>query len=157
MRFLTTYSASRAGKTFCWDKLRCQFFQGGFSTTKKNLYQNRFSKKYLEVPFGGSRSQEVFARVRPQEPVLGPIAQACRCVWSCMCTSFFFFLQKAIRCAVGTQHTRHVCCLRLVYSVVLLCKENDNLVKLFLLGCVFKISMVWILRFYFFEKNVVAL
>ena len=107
MRFLTTYSASRAGKTFCWDKLRCQFFQGGLSTTKKKLYQNRFSKKYREVPFGGSRSQEVFARVRPQEPVLGQIARACRCVWSCMCTSFFFFAKSfQVRCRNATYASR---------------------------------------------------
>ena len=45
----------------------------------------------------------------------------------------FFFFQKAFRCAVGARHTRHVCCLRFVYLVVLLCKENNNLVKLFFL------------------------
>ena len=137
-------------KTFYWEDLRCQDLDSGFKMYKKYFVEKRNSKTCWEPPFGGSGSQEVLARVGPWKPGPGLNARDCACVWICMCTSFFFFFQKAFRCAVGARHTRHVCCLRFVYLVVLLCKENNNLVKLFFLGCIFNIAMAWILRFYFF-------
>ena len=68
-----------------------------------------------------------------------------------------FFFQKTLRSAVEAQPTRHVCCLLFVYSVVLLYRKNENLVRLFFLGYIFEIEMACILRFYFSEKSVVGL
>ena len=91
------------------------------------------------------------ARHRPGAQVPGTVdASGCACAPP-------FFLQKAFRSAVGAQPTRHVCCLLFVYSVVLLYRKNENLVRLFFLGYIFEIEMACILRFYFSEKSVVGL
>ena len=105
--------------TFYWEDLRCQDLDGGFRMSNKSYCIYRISKKKWEVPFGGSRSQQVIARVGPWEPGLGLNARSHARAWCCMCTSFLF-LQKDFRSAVEAQHTHRVCCLMCVYLVVLL-------------------------------------
>ena len=118
--------------TFYWEELRCQYLNVGFRMAKKWHCIHRFPRICWKLPFGGSRSQEVFARVGPREPGPGLYAQNRRRAWCCTCTPFFFFLQKALRNAVEAQHMRHICCLLFMYSVVLLSNRKENLVKLFL-------------------------
>ena len=97
--------------TFYWEDLRRQDLDSGFKMCKKCYVGKRISQKCWELPFGGSRSQEVLAGWDPGNWVWAWMSGTVGRPGAACALPFLFFFQKAFGSALKAQTTHHVRCL----------------------------------------------